>query len=182
MPSLTKYDQEIVQDFKILKYLVLDFTSAVTDAYLQKSVEFPALNIAASSSVSQAVQQRYVNPTSSENSTTYPLINTQKPSSPSLHPSSPSHIVHPFPPPPPPINPPLIIFNPPPSIMATWYAPLVLPQNLGVMPQDYQSKIPQFNNTQHITTQQHVDIMNDFFDRYEIDVDEVIHSDPWRRS
>ena len=58
--------------------------------------------------------------------------------------------------------------------MAALYAPLVLPQNLGAMPKDYQSKIPQFDNTQPITTQQHVDKMNDFFDLHEIDVDDVM--------
>jgi len=52
--------------------------------------------------------------------------------------------------------------------MVARYAPLVLPQNLDDMPIDYQSKIPLFDATQSITTQQHVDRMNDFFDLNEV--------------
>lgn len=35
--------------------------------------------------------------------------------------------------------------------MDAWYAPHVLPQNLGAMPADYQTKIPFFDATQTIT-------------------------------
>jgi len=34
--------------------------------------------------------------------------------------------------------------------MAAWYAPIVLPQNPGAMPVDYQTKIPFFDATQTI--------------------------------
>lgn len=54
------------------------------------------------------------------------------------------------------------------------YAPLVLPQNLGAMPADYQTKISFFDATQTITTQQHVDKMNDFFDLHEVEIEDVM--------
>jgi len=57
--------------------------------------------------------------------------------------------------------------------MAIIYAPLVLPQNLNAMPIDYQSKIPLFDATQGITTQQHVDRMHDFYDLHEVDEENV---------
>ena len=70
------------------------------------------------------------------------------------------------------VNPPLVN-PPPPHIMATWYAPLVLPAPLVNLPQDYQSKIPLYDASNTITTSQHVDKMNDYFDRNEIDDDSV---------
>lgn len=57
--------------------------------------------------------------------------------------------------------------------MPARYAPLVLPQNLGDMPAEYQSKIPLFDATQNITAQQHVDKMNDFFDLHEVEIEDV---------
>ena len=45
--------------------------------------------------------------------------------------------------------------------MAAQYAPLVLPAQIYNMPQDYQSRIPQFDHTGAITGQQHVDKTND---------------------
>ena len=57
--------------------------------------------------------------------------------------------------------------------MATWYAPLVLPVPLVNIPQDYQSKIPLYDANNATTTSQHVDKMNDYFDRNEIDDDYV---------
>ena len=48
-------------------------------------------------------------------------------------------------------------------IMAARYAPLVLASILHNMPQDYQTRIPQFDGTGPITAQQHVDKMNDYF-------------------
>ena len=42
------------------------------------------------------------------------------------------------------------------------------------MPPDYQTKIPFFDNTQTITTQQHVDKMNDFFDLHEVELEDVM--------
>lgn len=50
---------------------------------------------------------------------------------------------------------------------------MVLPQNPGAMPIDYQTKIPFFDGTQTITTQQHVDKMNDFFDLHEVQIEDV---------
>ena len=47
--------------------------------------------------------------------------------------------------------------------MVARYAPLVLPAQLNAMPQDYQSRIPQFDSTGPITAQQHIDKMNDYF-------------------
>ena len=42
-------------------------------------------------------------------------------------------------------------------VMAAWYAPLVLPQPMLPLPNDYQSKIPHFTAKESITAQQHVD-------------------------
>ena len=70
------------------------------------------------------------------------------------------------------VNPPLVN-PPPPPIMATWYAPLVLPLPLVNLPHDYQSKIPLYDASNAITTSQHVDKMNDYFERNEID-DETV--------
>ena len=65
------------------------------------------------------------------------------------------------------VNPPLV--NPPffPA-MAAWYAPLLLPQPLVPLPNDYQSKIPHFTANEPTTSQQHVDKMNDAFDYMEM--------------
>ena len=71
---------------------------------------------------------------------------------------------------PPPVNPP---FFPQPPAMATWYAPLVLLLPLFNLPQDYQSKIPLYDANGSTTTSQHVDKMNDYFDRNGID-DETV--------
>jgi hypothetical protein len=48
--------------------------------------------------------------------------------------------------------------------MAARYAPLVLAALLHAMPQDYQTRIAQFDVTGHLNSQQHVDKMNDYFD------------------
>ena len=70
------------------------------------------------------------------------------------------------------VYPPLV--NPPTShIMAAWYAPLVLHVPLVNLPQDYQSKIPLYDASNVTTASQHVDKMNDYFDRNEIDDDSV---------
>jgi len=42
------------------------------------------------------------------------------------------------------------------------------------MPIDYQTKIPFFDDTKTITSQQHVDKMNDFFDLHEVEIEDVI--------
>ena len=73
------------------------------------------------------------------------------------------------------INPPASprpVSNPPRAMVAK-YAPLVFPQNLDAVPANYQSKTPLFDATQGITTHQHVDKMNDFFDLHEIDEENV---------
>ena len=57
--------------------------------------------------------------------------------------------------------------------MAAWYAPLVLPQPLLPLPNDYQSKISHFTSKESTTTQQNVDRMEDSFDYMEIDDDTV---------
>jgi hypothetical protein len=57
--------------------------------------------------------------------------------------------------------------------MEARYAPLILVAPLHNMPQDYQTRIPQFDGTVNITTQQHVDKMNDFFDLQEVDEEDV---------
>ena len=58
--------------------------------------------------------------------------------------------------------------------MVARFAPLVLPQVLDDMPNDYQSKIPFFYGTPNsITAQQHVDKMADFYELHEIDVENV---------
>lgn len=58
--------------------------------------------------------------------------------------------------------------------MAAQYAPLVLPQNPGSMPTDYQTKIPFFDNNQTISSQQHVDKMNYLFDLHEVEIEDVM--------
>ena len=84
----------------------------------------------------------------------------------SVHPSSTGQIT--------PLRPTPPLVNPPPlHIMAAWYAPLVLPVPLVNLPQDYQSKIPLYDASNTTTASQHVDKMNDYFDRNEIDDDSV---------
>ena len=63
---------------------------------------------------------------------------------------------------PPTINPPLFL------AMAAWYAPLVLPQPIAPLPNDYQSKIPHFTGEKSIAAQQHVTRIGDAFDYMEI--------------
>jgi hypothetical protein len=53
--------------------------------------------------------------------------------------------------------------------MAARYAPLVLATPLHAMPQDYQTRLPQFDGTGPLNAQQHVDKMNDYFDLQEVD-------------
>jgi hypothetical protein len=53
--------------------------------------------------------------------------------------------------------------------MAVKYAPLVLASPLHAMPQDYQMRLPQFDGTRPLNSQQHVDKMNDYFDLREVD-------------
>jgi hypothetical protein len=53
--------------------------------------------------------------------------------------------------------------------MVARYAPLVLFVPLHDMPQDYQTRLPQFDGTRTLNAQQHVDKMNDYFDLQEVD-------------
>jgi hypothetical protein len=57
--------------------------------------------------------------------------------------------------------------------MAARYAPLVLVAPLHAMPQDYQTRLPQYDSTSSINAQQHVDKMNDYFDLQEVDETDV---------
>ena len=58
--------------------------------------------------------------------------------------------------------------------MAARFTPLVLPQVLDDMPNDYQSKISFFGGTPNsIASQQHVDKMVDFYELHEIDAENV---------
>ena len=57
--------------------------------------------------------------------------------------------------------------------MAAWYAPLVLPQPLAPLPNEYQSKIPHFTSKESTIAENHVDRMEDAFDYMEIE-DETI--------
>lgn len=124
-------------------------------------------------------------PTPSVVSTTTPVVShqaTQTPSSPQS-----SSTIQPLPSPkhqpsfqPPPLIdphiPPLInphIVHPHIPIMAARYAPLVLQAPFANMPQDYQTRIPQFDGTRPITAQQQVDRMNDNFDLQEVDEENV---------
>jgi ribonuclease HI len=61
------------------------------------------------------------------------------------------------------------ILLPLPPIMAARYAPLVLVAPLHAMPQDYQTRLPQFDATGPLNAQQHVDKMNDYLDLQEVD-------------
>lgn len=95
---------------------------------------------------------------SPHNSSTLPSVNSQlssPPSTPPLNPGTTNTVVN------------------PPRAMAARYAPLVLPHVHNDMHAYYQSKIPIFDATQSITAQKHVDKMNDFFDLYEVEAENV---------
>ena len=66
-----------------------------------------------------------------------------------------------------------VVVLPPPPIMAARYAPLVLVAPLHAMPQDYQTRLPQFNGIGPLSAQQHIDKMNDYFDLQEVDEADV---------
>lgn len=136
-----------------------DLTSEIDGAYLQQSVELTALTIVASSIPSPSTHIQSSSPTVSTNP------------NPSFILSSNVHLNLVSLPPPPPfiVNP--LVFTPP--IMAARYSPLVFPAPLANMPQDYQSKIVLFDGTGPLTTQQHVDKMNDCFDLQEVDEESV---------
>ena len=57
--------------------------------------------------------------------------------------------------------------------MAAWYAPLALKQPLLPFQNDYQSKIPYFLGIESITSQKHVDRINDAFDYMEIEEETI---------
>lgn len=96
------------------------------------------------------------------------MITTASPSSPSATPSTPPSTTHI----------PIVIATPPAvtfisTTMANRYTPLHLPANLGAIPQDYQSKITSFEGTGTYTAQQYTKKMTDYFETYEVDVDDV---------
>jgi len=66
-----------------------------------------------------------------------------------------------------------VVVQPSPPAMAAIYAPLVLATLLHAMPQDYQTRLPQFNGSGPLNPQQHVDKMNDYFDLREVDEADV---------
>lgn len=57
--------------------------------------------------------------------------------------------------------------------MENKYTLMVLPANLGAMPQDYQRKITPFDGTGTYTAQRHTKKITDYFEIYEIDADDV---------
>jgi hypothetical protein len=66
-----------------------------------------------------------------------------------------------------------VLVQPPPPIMVARYAPLVLATPIHALPQDYQTRLPQFDGTGPLNAQQHVDNMNDYFDLQEVDEADV---------
>ena len=62
-----------------------------------------------------------------------------------------------------------VTFQAHPPVMAAIYDPLVLAAPLHAMPQDYQTRLTQYDSTGSINAQQHVDKMNDYFDLQEVD-------------
>jgi hypothetical protein len=56
--------------------------------------------------------------------------------------------------------------------METRYSPFVLATPLHAMPQDYQTRLPQYDNIGFVNAQ-HVDKMNDYFDLQEVDEADV---------
>jgi hypothetical protein len=153
-------DQQILQNFEKLQDLASEFDQALHEAYIQQSVELSSLTISASSINPQLVHPISTSPASSVFSTTSPTT-SQTVIQPIIGvfastPSTSSSVIH-----------------PPIPIMAARYAPLVLASPLHNMPQDYQTRIPQFDGTGTMTAQQHVDKMNDFFDLQEVDEEDV---------
>jgi len=143
------FDQQVLKNFNKLKDLVSALDHDVHQAYIQQSNEVYPLTIATSSSSSKSVHPTSVGTTSSVIYTTHSIVSqvvTQ---------SVPTNSIS---------SPPLK-----PNIMATHYAPLVLPSQLHDMPQDYHTRIPQFEGTISINAQQHIDRIGDYFDLHEID-------------
>ena len=87
-------------------------------------------------------------------------------------PHTPRHTPHTSAAPTPPTSPRPIV-NPP-RVMVAHFSPLALPQVLDDMLANYQRKIPLFDGIPpSVSSQQHVDQMTDFFERYEIDAKNV---------
>jgi hypothetical protein len=87
----------------------------------------------------------------------------------------------PYPPSSPPHNIPMARENPPmtrmEAIIATRYAPLVLPQPLNALPVDgYLKKLPKFTGEGDITTEEHLEAFYSF-----IDDNVIMHADVWMR-
>ena len=111
------------------------------------------------------VTEIVLDPKSMQTQTPEILSPTAKPQTPHSVPASPSSSSSS-------VTTPLIIqvvVQPPPPIMAARYAPSVSVSPLHAMPQDYQTRLPQFDGTRPLNTQQHVDKMNDYFDLQEVD-------------
>jgi hypothetical protein len=149
-------DQPILQNFENLQDLASDFYQSLHEAYIQQSVELSALTIYGSSINPQLVHPISTRPASSVFSTTSPTT-SQTVIQPIIGvlestPSTISSTIH-----------------PPIPIMEARYAPLILATPLHNMPQEYKTRIRQFDGTGTMTAQQHVDKMNDFFDLQEVD-------------
>lgn len=135
----------------------------IEEAFIQQSVEFSALIVAAASLSSQSSQSIHLQPPSPTHSivstsllvtsqTTIPTIPVVIKIAPPLGPSSSQSSG---------------------TVMAGRYAPLVLLGHLNAIPAYYPSKIMTFDNTGANIAQQHVDRMNDVFDLQEVDEPDV---------
>ena len=140
-----------VHDPIFIEELQLEVVTSHLDRHLQNSIQ--------SVLTSEGTPNLFVITTASPSSSTFPQT-----SQPRITPSTPpSTIPRPTP----------IVVSSLSTAMANRYTPLVLPANLGAMPQDYQSKITPFDSSGTYTGQQHTKKMTDYFEIYEIDVDDV---------
>ena len=135
-------DQQILQNSEKLQDIASEFYQALHKAYIQQSVELSALTISVSSINPQLTHPISSIPTSSTSSTSSPIIFEV-----TIQTVTGVLAIH--------IHPP---------VMETRYDSLVLDATLHNMPEDYQTRIHQFDGTASMTTQQHVDKMNGFFD------------------
>ena len=122
----------------------------------------------ASSHLDKHLQNSIQSELTSERTPNLSMITATSPSSPSATPSTPPSTTHI----------PIVIPTPPvvtsiSATMANRYTPLHLPTNPGAMPQDYQRKITPFDGSGTYTAQQHTKKMTNYFEIYEVDVDDV---------
>lgn len=144
-------DTQALQQLEKIEDLVTDLDQAICKSYLHQSVKISSLSFFVSPPITQSIHHVSTSSISSTISTTSPstsqvIIQTI------LVPSRPT----------PPLSSSLI--HPHIPVMAARLAHLVLPTMLHNMPHDYKTIIPKFDGTRSITTQQHVDNMNDYFD------------------